>query len=250
MRRDRFQGMLTIARFNWPFYLAATLVLAVSIAGIFMFRESNMKAAMALAAMGSGYFVFVSLGVSHLIYDRSDLYKWSWTKRALRDAPCQHMIFCHSGFDEASVALAEQFGHTEWKVLDHYDSRIMTEASISRARALFPPTLGTIAAPFSNWPVANAWADVVWGILAIHELRSVEERHLWFSEATRCLTTQGTIVIVEHVRDAANFLAFGPGFLHFHSVKRWQQSWESAGLRLAEEFRVTPWVRVFVLKKP
>ena len=90
-------------------------------------------------------------------------------------------------------------------------------------------------------------ADVVFGLLAIHELRSDRERSAWFAEARRCLGRGGRVVLVEHLRDSANFLAFGPGFLHFYSRGSWRRAWESAGFRSADEFRVTPWVHVFVL---
>ncbi len=57
------------------------------------------------------------------------------------------------------------------------------------------------------------------------------------------------IILVEHVRDLANFVAFGPGFLHFLSVASWRKSWEAGGFNLDASFRITPFVRVFVLKK-
>ena len=126
----------------------------------------------------------------------------------------------------------------------------MKEPSIRRARRLFPPTPGTLSAPYDRWPAATESADVVFGLLAIHELRSDAERGAWFAEARRCLSSSGRVILVEHLRDIANFIAFGPGFLHFHSRWSWERGWESAGFRLADEFRVTPWVRVFVLLAP
>lgn len=250
MTRGRFQGMLAIARFNWPFYLAALLVFGCGMFSAFYFRDWWIQAAALLSVAGSGYFLFVSSGVSHLIYDRSDLYRWGWLERALRGADRRRMVFCHSGFDESSDKLRAELSKAEWSLLDHYDPALMTEASIRRARALFPPTPGTVGAPYDRWPVEEGWADAVFGILAIHEFRTVGERARWFGEAGRCLRDEGRVVIVEHVRDAANFLAFGPGFLHFHSVRSWRRSWEKAGLRCVDEFRITPWVRVFILKKP
>jgi SAM-dependent methyltransferase len=133
-------------------------------------------------------------------------------------------------------------------VLDHFDAAQMTEASIRRARQLFPPTPGTLSAAYNAWPVAESSADVVFGLLAIHEFRREPERSAWFAEARRCLRPGGRVVLVEHARDLANFLAFGPGFLHFHSPASWRRAWERAGLRAADQFRVTPWVRVFVLR--
>ena len=249
MKRGKWQGMLAIVRFNWPFYGIAVVVFAAAVVGMFVWRDPWVLAFFGAIAMGSGYFVFVSLGVSHLIYDRSDLYGWQWLERVLGGGEVRRVVFCHAGFDEASDALREKLPGAEWRLLDHHDPATMTEASIRRARKLYPPTEGTEAAPFSQWPIGDEWADGVFGLLAIHELRSIEERAKWFAEARRCLTADGRIIVIEHVRDVANFLAFGPGFLHFHSMKSWARSWETEGLRLIDSFRITPFVRVFVIGK-
>jgi hypothetical protein len=245
--RYPWQGMAAIARFNWPFYVAATAMLLASLLGLIFLSAFIWKLVCGAALAGAAYFLFGSLGVSHLIYDRSDLYRWRWLDRALGGAQLHRVIFCHSGFDEASEELRSRLAKTEWLILDHFDEARMTEASIRRARKLFPPTAGTLSAAYDQWPVAKETADVVFGLLAIHELRSEQERSAWFSEARRCLARGGRVVLVEHLRDLANFLAFGPGFLHFHSRESWRRAWEVAGFRAADGFGVTPWVRVFVL---
>ena len=112
---------------------------------------------------------------------------------------------------------------------------------------MFPPTADTLLADYNLWPIADASADVVFGLLAIHELRSEAERMTWFGEARRCLRSGGRIVLVEHTRDLANLLAFGPGFLHFHSRASWCRCWQHAGFHSLDEFRITPWVRIFVI---
>lgn len=249
MKRGKWQGMLAIVRFNWPFYLVAALVFLGAFVGIFLSRDPWVLVMCCAIAAGSGYFLFVSLGVSHLIYDRSDLYRWRWLECALGGGKYGRIVFCHAGFDEASDALRERLADAEWRILDHHDPATMTEASIRRARKLYPPTQGTEATPFVQWPLGDGWADVVFGIMAIHELRTVGERAKWFSEANRCLADGGRIVLVEYLRDTSNFLAFGPGFLHFHSVKNWERSWEAEGLHLIDDFRITPFVRVFVIGK-
>lgn len=248
--RGKWQGMMTIARFNWPFYVAAIAVLISSLTGWFLVPAPVLKLVSGIAFAGSTYFLFCSLSVAHLIYDRSDLYRWGWLERALHGSNMRQAIFCHSGFDEASLELREKFGDVQWQILDHFDKTQMTETSIRRARAMFPPTPGTLSARHDAWPVAAGSADVVFGLLAIHELRSEAERSAWFVESKRCLREGGRVVLVEHVRDPANFLAFGPGFMHFHSPASWRRCWETAGFRLADEFRITPFVRVFVLIRP
>ena len=248
--RGPWQGMSAIARFNWPFYVAALAVLLVALAGLLVVQALIARLICAAALAAAVYFFFGSLGVSHLIYDRSDLYRWRWLDRALRGIKLRRAIFCHSGFDETSEDLRARFGDVEWLILDHFNEMQMTEASVRRARRMFPPTPGTLPAAYDQWPAAEGSTNIVFGLLAIHELRSEAKRDAWFGEARRCLCSGGRIVLVEHVRDFANFLAFGPGFLHFHSRASWQRAWESAGFRSIDEFCVTPWVRVFVLSAP
>jgi SAM-dependent methyltransferase len=242
--------MLAIAQFNWPFYVAAVVAALVSFTGFLLVASVPLKVACGVAFGGAAYFLFGSLAVSHFIYDRSDLYRWGWIKRALRELDIRDAIFCHSGFDDASPGLRKVLSAARWQVLDHFDERQMSEPSIRRARAIFPPTPGTVFASYDSWPVPDGSTDVVIGFLAIHELRSDPERSAWFVEAKRCLRQGGRVVLVEHARDAANFLAFGPGFLHFHSPATWRRCWESAGFCSVDEFRVTPFVRIFALSVP
>ena len=239
--------MWTIVEFNWPFYAAVLVTLIAALWGVFRLESSVMRLLCELASAGALYFLVVSLAVSHQVYDRSDLYRWEWLKRALHGANRNRMIFCHSGFDETSQELRTKLSDAEWVVLDHYDQGLMTEASIRRARNKFPPTASTIACSFDRWPVATDSIDVVFGLLAIHELRSETERSAWFAEAKRCLKSGGRVVLAEHTRDLANFLAFGPGFLHFHSCDSWRRCCEQVGFHFTDEFRVTPWIRIFVI---
>lgn len=241
--------MWTIVRFNWPFYGVALMLLIVATAGLFMSTSLWMKIGLALILLGSLYFLLVSLGVSHLVYDRSELYRWTWLTRALAGQDPKSMIVCHSGFDEVSQDLRQRYANSEWIVLDHYDPKRMTEASIRRARKRFPPSEGTRSAPYDHWPVDSESTDAIFGLLAIHELRTEAERTAWFGEALRCLKIGGRVVLAEHLRDLANFVAFGPGFLHFHSPASWQTCWQAAGFQITDEFSVTPWVRIFVLTK-
>jgi hypothetical protein len=246
--RRQFQGMMAIARFNWPFYVVVFVILCVSATAFFLL-SSPLKVASAIAFGCAAYFLIVSLFISYIIYDRSDLYRWSWLDRALQGISMRRAIFCHSGFDETSADLQEHFRDVQWTILDHFDPKRMTERSIHRARTLFPPTRGTLACPYDAWSLPAESADVVFGLLAVHELRSEAERTAWFTEANRRLRNGGRIVLAEHMRDWANFLAFGPGFLHFHSLHSWRRCWQASGLRCINHFSVTPFVQIIVLTK-
>jgi len=241
--------MRTIARLNWPYYAAAAAIIIVATACLVFPTPSAIQLLAAIALAGALYFVFVSLGVSYLIYDRSGLYRWRWLDAILPTNKRERTLLCHCGFDEVSESLRDYLGGGELQVLDHYDAATMTEPSIRRARELFPPVTGTLPARFDQWPVSDHSQDVIFALLAIHELRSEDQRSRWFAEARRTLADGGRIIIAEHTRNAANFLAFGPGFLHFHSRQSWQRCWQNAGLDCIHASTLTPWIDLFVLTR-
>jgi hypothetical protein len=244
--RGRFSGMWLIVRFNWPLYVAALLLLLISLTVSVFAGAAAAKIAALIVAGGAAWFLIGSLTASHFIYDRSDLHRGTWVDRALPSPP-RRVAVCHCGYDEISGLLRAKLPEASLRILDHYDEATMSEPSIHRARRLFPPAPGTTAAPHTAWPAEDGAFDAVFGVLAIHELRSHAARAAWFSEARRSLSGEGRVVVVEHLRDIANFFAFGPGFVHFHSGANWRRAWEDAGLRSSDDFRITPFVRVFVL---
>ena len=91
--------------------------------------------------------------------------------------------------------------------------------------------------------------DLALGILALHEIRQPQERTTIFRSISAALRPGGRCVVVEHLRDTPNFLAFGPGFLHFFSRNTWLEAAQVQTLHLVDEFSLTPFVRVFVLEK-
>lgn len=248
--RGRWDGVLAIARFNWPWYLGAAVVLAAAALLALTGTSANWLPWTALFA--SAWFLVGSVIASHWVYDRSDLYRFGWLARALgpRTSPVPRFVLCHAGYDEVSPALRRHLEPAAWRVLDHFAAMTTTEPSLRRAHGSLSPVPGVEAAPPGSWPVADRWADAVFAILAIHELRRHDERVAWFAAARRCLLPGGRVLLVEHVRDLANLLAFGPGFLHFHAPRTWRRAWQAAGLRCLDGFRVTPFVRVFVLAEP
>jgi hypothetical protein len=247
MKRGKFQGVLAIIRFNWPFYLASSLVILFGVSlGLYL---SGWLAVMILAGSATAlWLTLASLFASWWVYDVSDLHRYAWLPRAAGKASGR-WVNAHSGFDETTQALKERLTG-EWIVLDHFDPVCMSEPSIHRAKKLYPPLPGTLAAPFDRWPVVSACIDGVFGLLSIHELRTHSDRVKWFTEAQRVLVTGGRVILIEHVRDTANLIVFGPGFLHFHSVITWRKSWQQAGFCLKDHFRLSPWLRVFILGAP
>ena len=80
-------------------------------------------------------------------------------------------------------------------------------------------------------------------------MRDIALREGLFGESKRILRDGGRMLVVEHVRDLANFFAFGPGFTHFQPRGEWLRLAAHAGFVVAAETRVTPFVMVLALEK-
>ncbi len=223
-----YRGVLQIVRFNWHWYALAAVAL--------LFGRS--WPVMWLA----GAWGVASLAVSHYVYDRSRLGRWDW----LPVTPGKWANI-HCGFDETSRPLRRVYPGTTGIILDMYDRRAMTEASIARARRIPTGAPAAERARYDALPVADGELDTVFVLFAAHELRARAAREKFFAEVDRVLRPGGRVVLVEHLRDAANFLAFGPGAFHFLPGREWRRlaaRWETEA-----EFSVTPFVRAFVFRK-
>ncbi|MBI4661227.1 MAG: methyltransferase domain-containing protein [Verrucomicrobia bacterium] len=241
--------MLQIVRFNWPKYVAAVAVCAVSVAVCAAFPEfERVRWTMSGGAACALYWIVASLLVSHWVYDRSKIWQWSWIQETLSGKP-NRWANIHAGLDESSPSLMRLFPGSEGTILDIFDPFEMTEPSIVEARC---GAAGTrcLARKASLWtlPFADATLDAAFLIFAAHEIRRSESRLAFFKELHRVLKPGGQVVLVEHLRDLNNFLAFGPGCFHFHARGVWLKASAQAGLEVAKEFNITPFVKVFLFK--
>jgi len=182
------------------------------------------------------------------VYDASDLYKLKWWPARCLEKPPNDGVVVHAGFDPASAEIRARFPQLRLRVLDFFDSGTTTEASIQRAHRLHPPSATEEHMPADAWPVAPATQDVVFALSAAHELREEGKRIAFFREAKRVLKHEGKLIVIEQLRDVFNFACFGVAALHFLSRKTWLKSFAGARLAVVDEFRITPFMRAFVLQ--
>lgn len=245
--RKPFQGVWNIIRFNWQFYVLAFgfVLLILSFRGSFSATNLIISDILLFLIIGS---TILSLLVSTYIYDFSNLYKLSWLDK-LRHNEQEKIVNINAGFDETSYLLKEKFKDCKLTVLDFYDQTKHTEVSIRRARKVYPAYPNTQQVKTTDLPLQDNSADKIFTILSAHEIRNEEERKSFFRELHRALSPTGQIIVTEHLRDTANFLAYNIGAFHFHSKTSWLKSFQSSGLRVAEEIKITPFITTFILDK-
>ena len=243
------RGVRQIVRFNWPLYAAGALATAVAAAVIGRLPLSaGVRAALYATAALPAAWIVSSLVASWVVYDRSPLMRWDWIDQALGFAP-DAWINIHAGLDESTPALRLLFGGARWRVFDIFDPVEMTEPTIARVRRLADNHVAAETVDFRRLPVPTGTIDVALLLLAAHELRTDQTRAALFSELRRALGPGGRVVVAEHLRNWANVLAFGPGAFHFHTRRTWARCFQRARFAIQSEFAITPFVRVFVLRR-
>lgn len=248
-RGRRLEGVRNIVRFNWGYYAISALAFS---AAIMVFSVRVLPGWLRVAALCGGFCLVFwtcsSLLASWYVYDVAAVTSWEWIRERLQFSP-DRWANIHAGLDQSTASLRRLFPGSEGTVIDIYDSETMTEASIARARRLYPATEPFTAGRAGSLPLPDRDRDVVFLLFAAHEVRNVADRTELLRETNRVLNERGRVVMVEHLRDLPNFLAFGPGFMHFHSVRSWQTNIQKAGLQIEQQWCLTPFVRCFVLRK-
>jgi ubiquinone/menaquinone biosynthesis C-methylase UbiE len=246
--RRRFHGTLQIVLYNWPSYALGALACLVTLAlARWTVWSPFMRLALDGGAACAGFWLVGSLLASYWVYDHSALCRWDWIEELFTVAPSRWANI-HVGLDETTLKLRELFPRTASTILDLYDPVEMTEPSIRRARRLTPAPVPAIHAEVLALPFRSQELDAAFLIFAAHEIRRPELRLGFFRELRRVLKPDGRILIVEHLRDLPNFLAFGPGFFHFQSRREWLRLAREAEFTVATEFRFTPFVDVFLIE--
>ena len=244
--REACHGVRQILRFNWPFYAIGIPVALIAPLAIGVISVPSPIHILLYSGTALVWLWLVgSIVASWLVYDRSELMTGSWVLPALGRAP-RAWVAVHAGLDEMTPAL-ESVLASRGRTLDIFDPREMTDSSIARARTA--PGGHSERVDFRRLPIADASVDAVFLMLSAHELRTHPTRAALFSEIRRGLARGGRVVVAEHLRNFANFAAYGPGALHFHSRRSWLRTFGAAGLAVSHERSITPFVHVFILRR-
>ncbi|MFE2721601.1 class I SAM-dependent methyltransferase [Kitasatospora sp. NPDC059327] len=246
-RHRRPSGVREVIGFNWPLYAAGALAAG---GGWALARRLPPPAARLVraGAVTAGWLLAAGTAATWCVYDRSELHGYAWLDDLLPDGPGRHLVVS-AGLDEASRPVAARHPDAPQRTADLYDPALMTEGSIRRARRRVPPEPGGLPARPGALPAATTSLDSVLAVFSAHELRRAADRAALFAEAARVLRPDGTFVVVEHLRDAANLAVYGPGAWHFLPRAAWLGHAAAAGLRPVAERRIAGLVTAFAFRR-
>ncbi len=242
--RKPYLGVWNIIRFNRHFYIFYFLVVILLFVTLRLLWGGSLAAWICILISLP---VAISLLISHWVYDRSDLYQLFWLD-TLGIKPGDTLVNINAGFDETSETIAQKYPEARMEVFDFYNETRHTEPSIRRARRAYPPYPGTRIISTSKIPLDDHVADFVFLILSAHEIRKEQERLEFFREVRRVIKPMGRVVVVEHPRDGANFLAYTIGAFHFFSKNNWMIVFREAGFKIEKVIKTTPFISTFIVK--
>jgi hypothetical protein len=232
---SRFAGVGQVLRFNWPAYAGAA-----GIAVLALVAPRRLRRPLTAAAIVGAWFAVASLVVTNLVYDRSEFAGWEWPRSLFRRKP-RRVAVLHAGLDNVSAHLRRLWPDAEVQVVDFYDAATMTEPAIARARQ------GRRHG--DDLVDLRSGLDAAFVVLAAHELRSEADRAEFFGRVGKQLAPSGRLVLVEHLRDVPNAIVYGPGAWHFLPRAAYLTAFADAGLSLLQEHAMTPFLRMFLLKR-
>ncbi|HMK06257.1 MAG TPA: methyltransferase domain-containing protein [Flavobacterium sp.] len=244
VKRRNFQGVLNILSFNRHFYVFGFIALALIIGSKLLFNWPD--SLYWIVILGFIYGLTMPLIVSAYVYDFSGFYNFDWLRKLnIEDSESNLNLNINAGFDETSFIVKKILPQSDLQVYDFYNAKQHTEPAIIRARkvSIFYPN--TIQINSNSIPLDDNSVDNIFLLSAIHEIRKHDEKVQFLKECHRVCKPNGSIIMVEHLRDFPNFIAFTIGFTHFFSKRIWKKAFTDAGFTSFEETKFTPFMSIF-----
>ena len=248
IERRPFQGVLNILNFNRHFYyygIGALILLLV------LFNALQLPSILSiLLVAGFAYGLLMPLIVSAYVYDFSGYYSLKWLDKYIADSSLPlSVVNINAGFDETSYLIKDKLKNADIQVYDFYDKELHTETAIIRARKVSLVYPNTREIKSNAIPQSDGSADIVFLLSSAHEIREFQEKVEFIKECRRICKPDGKVIMVEHLRDFPNFVAFTIGFNHFFSPRVWHKAFNLAGFSTLAEKKFTPFMSIFECKR-
>lgn len=237
-----FEGVLKTLRFNAPWYLGG--LAGLGLGGLVLSQPlPGVVRGLGQVAWGLGAFWWVaSLVGSHWIYDRSGVAQGAWLD-GIDPGSIRTVAVLHAGQDEASVHVRRRLPGADVAVFDFFDADVNQESSLLRARI---ESAGAVVAP---WREAHGPYDLICLVFAAHEVREPHRLAAFLRDVGGRLAPEGRLLLVEHFRDLANTVIYGPGVRHFLPPGLWRRAMGDADLKVTALRTITPFITVVTLER-
>lgn len=243
LKRKPFQGVLNILSFNRHFYMIGLSMIVLIFLSRLLFDWNSIIFWVIIILFLYG--LIMPLIVSTYVYDFSGYYNFKWLEHLNITNPNHLIVNINAGFDETSFILKSKFPNANLQVFDFYNPKKHTEAAIVRARKVSLVYPKTKQITTNSIPLEDQSVDIIFLLSAAHEIRSNKEKVSFLKECKRICKPNAQVIIVEHLRDFPNFLAFSVGFTHFFSKQTWINAFKSAGFNSFTETKFTPFMSIF-----
>lgn len=244
IKRKKFQGVLNILSFNRHFYVVGLAAMALITGSQLIFSWPPLLFWVIISAFLYG--LIMPLIISAYVYDYSGYYTLNWLEKiAINDTQVKTICNINAGFDETSFLLENLYPAADILVFDFYNAEQHTEPAILRARNVSITYPGNRQITTKSIPLNDKSTDLIFLLSAAHEIRSHDEKIMFLAECRRICKPGGRVIMVEHLRDFPNFMAFTVGFTHFFSRNTWMAAFEKAGFATCTETKFTPFMSIF-----
>ncbi len=197
----------------------------------------------AVAALVGGFLSISAIVAVVWVFGIGADRRWAWIASAA-DTP-RRWVNVTTGFDDSTATLHRLLPATAGEAVDVFDPAIDHETALLAARRRFPTSGRSGLATDLGPTLGDKVYDAAFLLMSAHETRG-RDRDSLFEAIAKSLSPCGRLVLVEHLRDRPNRVAFGPGASHFQSRETWVRVAADAGLALGDEVRLTPYARGFV----
>jgi hypothetical protein len=232
---------LDVMAFNvWPFIAGPTIAIMAGVVALAAPWPVPVRLVIAFGAVAAATLSIAAMTAVVWVFAIDAGRRWRWIARAA--ASPQRWLNVTTGFDDTTSKLDSLLPAADGHAIDTFDPAIHHEAAQRRARRRFPPAGASVLPSTIGTSLGGSPYEAVFLLMAVHETHGEDRRRL-FDAVAGSLTPDGRLIVVEHLRDAANAIAFGPGSRHFQTRAVWLKAAMNAGLILVDEARLAPFVR-------